>query len=233
VIKRPRGLPEAIWTALGAAVVLALGLVSPAAAFETVAAGKGALLFLLALLVLAALVDRSGFFEWAAIHAARIARGDARALYRNVFVRELPRSFDPGTLPDPASVVPHRGYFLASSATLAIVLAGYFAAPFLGLEPYAVAGAGAAVLLLAGRRAGSRDLRRAAGHEPRGQRHVRRLAGDDPRAVRGSKEGRGSEGRRPVSRGRPGHAAGHPRRRARALAHVRGRTIGALEMTRC
>jgi arsenical pump membrane protein len=31
-------------------------------------------------------VEASGFFEWAAIHAARRARGDGRVLYRNVFL---------------------------------------------------------------------------------------------------------------------------------------------------
>lgn len=76
----------------GLVPALALGLIAPAEAIDVidaVAAGKGALLFLLALLVLlvlTALVEKSGFFEWAAIHAARLARGDARALYRNVFV---------------------------------------------------------------------------------------------------------------------------------------------------
>ena len=44
------------------------------------------LLFLLALLLLSDLLRASGFFEWAAIHAARAARGDGRALYRNVFL---------------------------------------------------------------------------------------------------------------------------------------------------
>lgn len=43
-------------------------------------AGKGALL------VLSALVEKNGFFEWASIHAARHAKGNGRALCRNVFV---------------------------------------------------------------------------------------------------------------------------------------------------
>ena len=38
------------------------------------------------MLLLSALVEASGFFEWAAVHAARRARGDGRALYRNVFL---------------------------------------------------------------------------------------------------------------------------------------------------
>jgi arsenical pump membrane protein len=243
VIKRPRGLPEAVWTVAGAVLVLALGLLAPASAWDAVTAAKGALLFLLALLVLSALVEKSGFFEWAAIHAARLAKGDARALYRNVFVlgalitaalsldttaviltplvlafvqrlrlparpyvfacafvannaslflpvsnltnllfagtfrfsflhfaarmlvpqivallvnyavfcrlfaAELPASFDASLLPEPASVVPNRGYFRAAAAVLGLVLAGYFVAPLAHLEPYMIGGAGAAVLL--------------------------------------------------------------------------------------
>jgi arsenical pump membrane protein len=66
--------------------MLALGLCSPRDVVEVTLAGKGALLFLLALLLLSALVEASGFFEWAAIHAARRAGGDGQALYRNVFL---------------------------------------------------------------------------------------------------------------------------------------------------
>jgi arsenical pump membrane protein len=246
VIKRPRGVHEAVWTTCGALLLLALGLIAPAAALDAVAAGKGALLFLLALLVLSALVEKSGFFEWAAIHAARRAKGDGHALYRNVFVlgalitaalsldttaviltplvlafvqrlrlparpyvlacafvannaslllpvsnltnllfastfhfsflhfaarmlapqlaallinyavfrrlfaRELPASFDEARMPEPASVVPHRGYFRAAAAALALVLAGYFLAPLAHLEPYMIGGVGAAALLVAG-----------------------------------------------------------------------------------
>src|SRR5262245_22267627 len=86
VIVKPRGKSEALWTVGGALAMLALGLCSPRDVIEVTLAGKGALLFLLALLLLSALVEASGFFEWAAIHAARRAGGDGRALYRNVFL---------------------------------------------------------------------------------------------------------------------------------------------------
>jgi len=86
VILKPRGRSEALWTALGAAALLGLGLVTPRDVVAVTLSGKGALLFLLALLLLSALVEASGFFEWAAMHAARRARGDGRTLYRNVFV---------------------------------------------------------------------------------------------------------------------------------------------------
>jgi len=66
--------------------MLAFGLVTPRDALGAILAGKNALLFLLSLLALSLLIGKSGFFEWAAIRCARVARGDALALYRNAFV---------------------------------------------------------------------------------------------------------------------------------------------------
>jgi arsenical pump membrane protein len=82
----PRRWNEAWWTMLGAAAMLVLGLVSPREAIDGTLAGKNALLFLLSLLALSLLVGKSGFFDWAAIRCARIAKGNARSLYRNAFV---------------------------------------------------------------------------------------------------------------------------------------------------
>lgn len=85
VLLRPKGWHEAWWTMLGAGLMLLLHLATPAQAARSVWASRDVLLFLLALLLLSALLDRSGFFEWAAIQAARQAGGDAHRLYRNVF----------------------------------------------------------------------------------------------------------------------------------------------------
>ena len=86
VLTRPRGWHEAWWTAGGGALMLALRLETPAQAWRVIRTGQDALLFLLALLLLSALLERSGFFDWSSIQAARLARGDGRRLYRNVFV---------------------------------------------------------------------------------------------------------------------------------------------------
>jgi arsenical pump membrane protein len=86
VVVRPRRWNEAWWTVLGAVAMLVLGLVSPREALNAIFAGKSALLFLLSLLALSLLVSKSGFFDWAAIRSARIAKGNARSLYRNAFV---------------------------------------------------------------------------------------------------------------------------------------------------
>jgi len=86
MVVRPRRWNEAWWTMLAATVMLVLGLVTPREALGAVLAGKNALLFLLSLLALSLLIGKSGFFDWAAIRCARIAKGDAHALYRNAFV---------------------------------------------------------------------------------------------------------------------------------------------------
>jgi arsenical pump membrane protein len=86
VLRKPGGLHEAWGTTIGATLMLALGLVTLPQAWQTIAEGGNVLLFLLALMVLSALLDRAGFFEWAAILAARASRGSVRRLYRNVFI---------------------------------------------------------------------------------------------------------------------------------------------------
>jgi len=86
VVIRPRKWNDAWWTTLAAAAMLLLGLVTPHEAIGSVLAGKSALLFLLSLLALSLLVGKSGFFDWAAIRCARMARGDAHRLYRNAFI---------------------------------------------------------------------------------------------------------------------------------------------------
>lgn len=86
VVVRPRQWPESLWTCLGASLLLALRVVSPHEVVAVVGQAGGALLFLAALLPLAALIERSGFFDWTAIVAARAARGRTRVLYRNVFI---------------------------------------------------------------------------------------------------------------------------------------------------
>ncbi len=86
ILARPRGLNEAWATMIGGGLMLLLRLESPGQALRTTIQGADVLVFLLALMLLSALLDRSGFFEWAAILAARIAKGNGSRLYRNVFV---------------------------------------------------------------------------------------------------------------------------------------------------
>ncbi len=246
VLIRPRGWNEAWWTAGGGVVMLLLHLETPGEAWQVTRAGSDVLLFLLALLLFSALLETSGFFEWAAIQAAQKAHGDARRLYRNVFLlgasitatlsldttaviltpltlafvarlklparpyvfacafiantaslllpvsnltnllftgafhlpfsgfaarmalpqaaaiavnyacfrhlfrRSLPNVFDSGPLPVPTSVIPNQSYFRGAVLILALVLVGYFAAPFARLQPYEVGFAGCLSLALWG-----------------------------------------------------------------------------------
>jgi len=255
VVMRPRRWNEAWWTVLGAAAMLALGLVSPREAMSATLAGKNALLFLLSLLALSLLVGKSGFFDWAAIRCAHFSRANAQSLYRNAFVlgaivtvilsldttavmltpivlalvsrlklpaapyvvlcafvanvgslvlpisnltnilfadafhltfsafaarmvapqlvalattfallrwhfrRSLPGSFDGASLPKPSSVVPNRNYFVICVTVLVVVLIGYFLAPLVGFEPYVIAFAGSAVLVIAGAATGRLHIR--------------------------------------------------------------------------
>ena len=86
MLVRPRRWNAAWWTMLAAAAMLALGLVTPREALGAMLAGKNTLLFLLSLLALSLLVGKSGFFDWAAIRCALVAKGDGHSLYRNAFV---------------------------------------------------------------------------------------------------------------------------------------------------
>lgn len=86
ILIRPCGMNEAWATVLGGGLMLLLRLETPAQAWHTVAQGSDVLLFLLGLLILSDLLRASGFFEWAAILAARAAKGNGGALYRNVFL---------------------------------------------------------------------------------------------------------------------------------------------------
>ena len=85
-LTKPRRIHEAVWTGCGAAAMLAVGAVRVPDLREIYDTSRGAILFLVALLILSALVEKSGLFEWAALRAARSARGSGRLLFRNVFV---------------------------------------------------------------------------------------------------------------------------------------------------
>jgi arsenical pump membrane protein len=86
LLRKPMGLHEAWATMIGAVLMLLLGLTTVEQSLATITESSNVLLFLLALMLFSALLDRAGFFEWAAILAAKSATGDANALYRNLFL---------------------------------------------------------------------------------------------------------------------------------------------------
>jgi len=72
-ITRPRGFPEWAAALAGAGIVLAFGLVGPMDAARAVASDWNVLLFFLGMTGMAAVAERSGFFEQAARGAFRVA----------------------------------------------------------------------------------------------------------------------------------------------------------------
>jgi arsenical pump membrane protein len=85
-LTKPRGIHESVWTLCGAAAMMASGAVHAPDLRAIAGASRSAILFLVALLMLSTLVDKSGLFEWAALHAAQRSRGSGHVLFRNVFV---------------------------------------------------------------------------------------------------------------------------------------------------
>lgn len=86
VLTKPRGMDESWATVLGGALMLLLGLENVSQAVQTISDGSSVLIFLLALCLFSALLDKAGFFEWAALHTTRLSKGSGKALYLNVFL---------------------------------------------------------------------------------------------------------------------------------------------------
>ena len=85
VILRPFGWPEFVWAAGAAALLVALGLLSPAQAWSGIAAGADVYLFLTGMMLLSELARQEGLFDWLAARAARMAQGSPTRLFSLVF----------------------------------------------------------------------------------------------------------------------------------------------------
>ena len=86
VIIRPWQLPEAVWAALGAIALVALGLLSPGDALAGVGKGTDVYLFLTGMMLLAKLARREGLFDWLAAVSVRHARGSPYRLFTLVYL---------------------------------------------------------------------------------------------------------------------------------------------------
>lgn len=84
VLIRPRGISETVWAVVGAVAMLAVGVVSPHAALQSVSGQWDVLLFFAGLLLVAWASEQAGVFRWAARRAARAANGRADRLFLNV-----------------------------------------------------------------------------------------------------------------------------------------------------
>ncbi|ARO54005.1 arsenic transporter [Methylorubrum zatmanii] len=86
VILRPFSWPEAIWAVLGAAALVALGLIAPATAWAGVLKGTDVYLFLVGMMLLSEIARKQGLFDWLASHAVRAAKGSPTRLFLLVYV---------------------------------------------------------------------------------------------------------------------------------------------------
>jgi arsenical pump membrane protein len=85
VIVRPWRLPEATWAVLGAAALVAFGLLSWSDALAGVLKGTDVYLFLAGMMLLAELARQEGLFDWLAAFAVEHARGSPQRLFALVY----------------------------------------------------------------------------------------------------------------------------------------------------
>jgi arsenical pump membrane protein len=86
VILRPFQWPEGIWAVVGAALLVALRLLSPQDALTGIAKGTDVYLFLIGMMLLAEIAREEGLFDWLAAIAAKRANGSAGRLFLLVYI---------------------------------------------------------------------------------------------------------------------------------------------------
>jgi arsenical pump membrane protein len=85
IMVKPKPLNEATAALLGAILMLAASIVSPAQAYDVLKTIANILLFFLGLMIVCVVADRAGFFEWSALKAIRLANGQGRRLLLVLF----------------------------------------------------------------------------------------------------------------------------------------------------
>ncbi len=86
VVTRPKRLPEALSTAVGALLMVVTFIVPLPSALHSLLAQWNVFLFFFGMMLIAAIADLAGFFDWAGSLAAAASRGSGRLLLLNVFV---------------------------------------------------------------------------------------------------------------------------------------------------
>src|SRR6202047_2977448 len=81
VILRPFNFAEAVWAVAGAALLVALGLISVPDALTGVRKGTDVYLFLFGMMLLAEMAREAGLFDWLAAVATSRAKGSARRVF--------------------------------------------------------------------------------------------------------------------------------------------------------
>ncbi|MFD1873071.1 arsenic transporter [Hymenobacter bucti] len=86
VITRPFKVPEFVWAAGGAVLLLVLRLLTPAEGLAGVAKGLDVYLFLTGMMLLAEVAREEKLFDWLAAHATRLAQGSAQRLFLLIYL---------------------------------------------------------------------------------------------------------------------------------------------------
>ena len=86
VVTRPKRLSEALSTASGGALMVVTFIVPLPTALYSLLAQWNVFLFFFGMMLIAAIADLAGFFDWAGTLAAAASRGSGRLLLLNVFV---------------------------------------------------------------------------------------------------------------------------------------------------
>jgi arsenical pump membrane protein len=85
VIVRPFRLPEYVWAATGAGILVAFGWLPWRDALGAAGKGTDVYLFLVGMMLLSEVARQEGLFDWLATHAVRHAQGSARRLFLIVY----------------------------------------------------------------------------------------------------------------------------------------------------
>ena len=85
VIVRPFKAPEAVWAVLGAAMLLALGLLPWRDGLHAVGKGGDVYLFLVGMMLLSETARRQGLFDWVAAAAVNRAHGSPKRLFLLIY----------------------------------------------------------------------------------------------------------------------------------------------------
>ena len=86
MVIRPRGISEAWPAMIGGILMIAIGRVTPAVAFDALAENLSLFGFFLGLMVIAAIAEQAGFFAWTARMAVIRSGGSPTRLLVNIFI---------------------------------------------------------------------------------------------------------------------------------------------------